>query len=178
MSVFRKFFCENSSTYSCIFNVFVGGNEPYVLLLHHLRPPPTSVVFFFLSFFTKTKTKFIFQYQSMCELNSLILSKIYTSIILSSSFIRNLTFLKTTHFSIKYLKLSSSFKKERVPIVVQRKWIWLGKEPWGCRFDPWPRSAGQGSNIVMSYGVSYRCGSDPTSVTYGIGQQLWLRLDP
>ena len=39
--------------------------------------------------------------------------------------------------------------------------------PWGCRFDPWPRSVGKGSGIAMSCGVGHRRSLDP-----GVGQQL------
>ena len=34
------------------------------------------------------------------------------------------------------------------------------QHPWGRRFDPWPRSVGQGSSVSMSCGVGHRCGSD------------------
>ena len=42
--------------------------------------------------------------------------------------------------------------------------------PWGCRFNPWPRSVGQGSGIVVSCGVGHRCGLDPVLLW------LWCRL--
>ena len=35
------------------------------------------------------------------------------------------------------------------------------KELWGCQFDPWPRSLGQGSGVAESCGVGCRCGSGP-----------------
>ena len=28
------------------------------------------------------------------------------------------------------------------------------KDPWGCRFDPWPHSVGRGSGITVSCGVA------------------------
>ena len=34
-------------------------------------------------------------------------------------------------------------------------------EPWGCGFDPWPRSVGWGSGIAVSCGVGRRHGSVP-----------------
>ena len=42
---FQQIFCANSSTYRCIFNVFVGVGEPHVLLLHHhfLSPGNTDL---------------------------------------------------------------------------------------------------------------------------------------
>ena len=47
----------------------------------------------------------------------------------------------------------------RVPIVAQRV-----KNPtwclWGCRFNPWPWSVGEGSSVVASCGVGRRCSSD------------------
>ena len=43
-------------------------------------------------------------------------------------------------------------------------------EPWGCRFDLWPRWAGQGSGIAVSSGGSHRHGWDPES--------LWLWCRP
>ena len=33
-------------------------------------------------------------------------------------------------------------------------------EPWGCGFNPWPRSVDWGSGIAVSCGVGYRHGSD------------------
>ena len=33
-------------------------------------------------------------------------------------------------------------------------------EPWGCGFDPWPHSAGQGSGIAVNCSVGRRRGSD------------------
>ena len=42
--------------------------------------------------------------------------------------------------------------------------------PCGFGFDPWPRSAGQGSGIAMSCGVDHRHGLDPVL--------LWLWLWP
>ena len=35
-------------------------------------------------------------------------------------------------------------------------------EPWGCGFDPWPRSLGWGSRFAVSCGVGRTCSSDPT----------------
>ena len=43
---------------------------------------------------------------------------------------------------------------EGVPIMAQQKRI------QGCRFDPWPHSAGSGSSTAMSCGVGHRLGSD------------------
>ena len=34
--------------------------------------------------------------------------------------------------------------------------------PRGCRFDPWPRSGGQGSGVAVSCGVGRRHGLDLT----------------
>ena len=34
-------------------------------------------------------------------------------------------------------------------------------EPWGCGFDPWPRSVGWRSGIAVSRGVGHRHNSDP-----------------
>ena len=44
------------------------------------------------------------------------------------------------------------------------------EEPWGCGFDPWPRSVGRGSSVAVSCGVGCRCGSYPTL--------LWLWCRP
>ena len=44
------------------------------------------------------------------------------------------------------------------------------EEPWGCGFDPWPCSVGQGPGVAMSCGVGCRRNSDPTL------QWLWHRL--
>ena len=44
------------------------------------------------------------------------------------------------------------------------------KHPWGCRFNRWPHSVGQGSGIAMGYGVGHRWGSDP--------MLLWLWYRP
>ena len=41
---------------------------------------------------------------------------------------------------------------------------------WGCKFDPWLCSVGEGSGIAMSYGVGRRCGLDPAL--------LWLWCRP
>ena len=35
------------------------------------------------------------------------------------------------------------------------------KKPWGCGFDPWPRSVGSGAGVAVSCGVGCRCSSDP-----------------
>ena len=32
--------------------------------------------------------------------------------------------------------------------------------PWGCRYDPWPRSVGLGTGVAVSCGVGCRCGLD------------------
>ena len=39
--------------------------------------------------------------------------------------------------------------------------------PWGCRFDPRPRSVGWGSSIAVSCGIGHRGSSDP--------ELLWCR---
>ena len=44
------------------------------------------------------------------------------------------------------------------------------KYPWGCRFNPWPHSVGQGFSLAVSCGVGHRCSSDPTL--------LWLWCSP
>ena len=44
------------------------------------------------------------------------------------------------------------------------------EEPWGCRFNPWPRSVGWGSSIAMSCGAGRRCSSDLVLLW------LWRRL--
>ena len=41
----------------------------------------------------------------------------------------------------------------------------------GCRFDPWPHSAGSGSSTAMSCGVGHRLGSDLVLLW------LWCRLE-
>ena len=51
--------------------------------------------------------------------------------------------------------------------------LWLsGNEsdwyPWGCRFNPWPRSMGYRSCIAVNCGVGHRCSSDLV--------WLWCRL--
>ena len=43
------------------------------------------------------------------------------------------------------------------------------QEPQGCRFDPWPHSAGQGSGIAVSCAVGRRCGQGLVLL------QLWCR---
>ena len=43
------------------------------------------------------------------------------------------------------------------------------QDPRGHRFDPWPRSVGEGSCVVVSCGVGCRGGSDPAL------QWLWCR---
>jgi len=53
--------------------------------------------------------------------------------------------------------------------------LWLSSNnpdsyPLGCRFNPWPRSVGEGSGIAVSCGVGRRCGSDPELLW------LWCRL--
>ena len=53
-----------------------------------------------------------------------------------------------------------------VIVVVQQQQIQLGSIGYG--FDPWPRSAGQGSGIAMSSGAGRRCRLDP--------MLLWCRL--
>ena len=50
-----------------------------------------------------------------------------------------------------------------VPVVVQQKWIWLVS----YRYDPWPRSVGQGSGIATSCDVGWRCHSDPSLLWLG-----------
>ena len=50
-----------------------------------------------------------------------------------------------------YLHLRS--EETGVPDMAQRKWIWLG-------FNPWPCSAGRGSGVATSCGVGHRRGSD------------------
>ena len=42
--------------------------------------------------------------------------------------------------------------------------------PWGCGFNPWPFSVGQGSGVVVSCGVGHRCSSDLVLLW------LWCRL--
>ena len=42
--------------------------------------------------------------------------------------------------------------------------------PWGCRLDPWLRSLGRGSSLVVSWDVGWRCSSDPMLLW------LWGRL--
>ena len=41
---------------------------------------------------------------------------------------------------------------------------------WGCGFNPWPGSVGQGSGVKASCGVGCRCGSDSAL--------LWPRCRP
>ena len=55
-----------------------------------------------------------------------------------------------------------------VPIVTEQKGIWL--VPWGCSFNPWPWSMGQGSGVAMSWGVGHRWCLDPVLLW------LWCRL--
>ena len=55
-----------------------------------------------------------------------------------------------------------------VPIVTEQKGIWL--VPWGCSFNPWPWSMGQGSGVPMSWGVGPRWCLDPVLLW------LWCRL--
>ena len=43
-------------------------------------------------------------------------------------------------------------------------------EPWGCGFDPWPRSVGEGSGVAVSCDVGRRRGSDLALLW------LWYRL--
>ena len=42
--------------------------------------------------------------------------------------------------------------------------------PWGCRFNLWPHSVGQGSSVATSCSISHRCGLDPVL--------LWLWCRP
>ena len=56
----------------------------------------------------------------------------------------------------------------RVPVMAQRKQIWLGTMRW--RVWSWPRSVGYGSSIALSCGVGHRWGSDP--------MLLWLWCKP
>ena len=63
-------------------------------------------------------------------------------------------------FFYSFWRYNSSLKETSgVPIVAQqvKNLTWC---PWGCQFDPWSRSVGLGSGIVMSYGVGCGCGSD------------------
>ena len=67
------------------------------------------------------------------------------------------------------VKIIYLFKKKLgLPVVARWKLICLLS--MRIRFNPWPHSVGQESGIAVSYGVSYRHGSDPTL--------LWLRLWP
>ena len=61
--------------------------------------------------------------------------------------------------------------------------LWLSSNephqyPWGCGFDPWPRSVGWGSSIAVSCGVSCRHSLDLPCCGCGVGQQLQLWFDP
>ena len=54
-------------------------------------------------------------------------------------------------------------------------WLWhsgnkSNQEPWGCRFNPRPRSVGWGSSVAVSFGVGCRRGSDLALLW------LWCRL--
>ena len=66
------------------------------------------------------------------------------------------------------LLFSLGFHKLGVPVVMQKKQIWLGT--WGCRFNPWPHSVGKGASIAMSCGVGHRHSSDLALLC------LWHRL--
>ena len=63
-------------------------------------------------------------------------------------------------FATKRINLHLNFITG-VPVLAQRKQIWLGT--MRLRFDPWPHSVGWGSGTAMSCGV---------------GRQLQLGLDP
>ena len=51
---------------------------------------------------------------------------------------------------------------------------------WGCGFDPWPCSVGEGSWVAMSGGVSCRCSSDLvlTWLWCRLQLQLWFNPSP
>ena len=48
--------------------------------------------------------------------------------------------------------------KKGLPSWLSSEQTWW--EPWGCQFNPWPPSVGQGYGTAMSCGVGHRCGSE------------------
>ena len=61
--------------------------------------------------------------------------------------------------SLSHIPTLQQNKSKGVPVVAQQVKN-LTQCPQRCRFDPWPRSVGYGSNVATSYSIGHRCGSD------------------
>ena len=70
---------------------------------------------------------------------------------------------KITNMWVNNMLLNNSLFNEEIKGEEFLSWhsgIKSDQEPWGCGFDPWPRSVGQGTSVPVSCGVGRRRSSD------------------
>ena len=115
---------------------------------------------------------YIILYSNCSSIRKIILALVFAVAL----YFTNVLFFKQNLISLNI----ANHQKEivlGVPVVAQQvKNLTLC--PWGCGFDPWPHSVGQGSGVSMNFGVCCRCSLDPVLLWLWCRPWLQLRFSP